>query len=611
MRRVTRAVVIACACGFVVGAPRAQNREWTTSNGDAQRTSWVPTDVRLTKGAVQKGELTFLWKMKLANETRQLNSLTQPILLDRLISHRGFKTLAFVGASAERVYAVDTDLARLYWETVINFSSITPPANSTWECPGGLVAAVSRPTALVAPAFGRGGGGRGGRSGSSVGEPGRGAPSLQQAAGAGRGTGDPSATPAGRGAQANQAGSPGAAAPTVQGRGAGRGGGGGLGGGPTENVYVLGSDGFVRALNAHNGAERYPAVQFLPANARASGLIFVDDVLYTATSNNCGAVPNGVYAIDLSSDDKKPVSWRTGGSSIAGSAGPTFGTDGTVYVAIAALHASSHSSTNGRLRDAETSSSLRRASPKPPAEAGQEAGASYSSSVVALEPKTLKLKDWFSAPGADFNASPVVVRHKDKDLVLASANDGRLYVLDGTSLGGPDHKTPLHVTDRYTGAGAAVSVASWEDQGSRWILAPVMGAPTGDVKFAANGVRPNGGVVAFKLLEQDGKVRLEPAWASRDMTSPLTPVIFNGVVFAVSSGEYRSQGDSKLSARNRAQRSIPAVLYALDPATGKELWSSGKTITSFARAGLSAAQGQVYVVTFDNTLFAFGIPMEH
>jgi hypothetical protein len=588
MKRVTCALVFAGACGLLVGAPHAQNREWTTSNGDAQRTSWVATDVRLTKDAVQKGELKFLWKMKLANDTRQLNSLTQPILLDRLISHRGFKSLAFVGASAERIYAVDSDLSRLYWETVINYSSITPPANSSPACPGGLVAAVTRPTAVTASAFGRGGGGRGGRSGSSVGEPGRGAPSLQQAAGAGRGTGDPAAAPGGRGAQPNPAAPTAAAGANAQGRGAARGGVGGLGGGPTENVYVLASDGFVRALNAHNGAERYPAVQFLPANAKATGVTFVDGLLYATTSNNCGAVPNGVYAIDLSSEEKKPIGWRTGGPSVAGNSGPAFGTDGTLYVAIADDRASS-----------------------PGTSAGQGTEPSYPSSVVALDPKTLKLKDWFTAPGADFNASPVVVRHREKDLILASGNDGRLYVLDSASLGGSDHKSPLHVTAKYTGAGANAGVASWEDQNTRWVLAPVGGASAAGVKFVANGIRPNGSIVAFKLVEQDGKLRLEPAWASRDITAPLTPVIFNGVVFAVSSGEYRGQGDSKLTAAQRAQRSIPAVLYALDPATGKELWSSGKTITSFARAGLSAAAGQVYVVTFDNTLYAFGIPMEH
>jgi outer membrane protein assembly factor BamB len=53
------------------------------------------------------------------------------------------------------------------------------------------------------------------------------------------------------------------------------------------------------------------------------------------------------------------------------------------------------------------------------------------------------------------------------------------------------------------------------------------------------------------------------------------------------------------------------VLYALDATTGKTMWSSGRTITSFARSGLAAGAGQVYLVTFDNTLYAFGIPMEH
>jgi outer membrane protein assembly factor BamB len=86
--------------------------------------------------------------------------------------------------------------------------------------------------------------------------------------------------------------------------------------------------------------------------------------------------------------------------------------------------------------------------------------------------------------------------------------------------------------------------------------------------------------------------------------------VVNGVVFVASSGEFRG-ARSELTVAQRARLSTPAVLYALDGATGKELWNSGKTITSFARAGLSAGSGQVYVVTFDNTLYAFGIPMEH
>ena len=49
----------------------------------------------------------------------------------------------------------------------------------------------------------------------------------------------------------------------------------------------------------------------------------------------------------------------------------------------------------------------------------------------------------------------------------------------------------------------------------------------------------------------------------------------------------------------------------LDAVSGKPLWNSGLTITSSARARMAAGSGQVYLVTADNHLYAFGIPMEH
>jgi outer membrane protein assembly factor BamB len=83
------------------------------------------------------------------------------------------------------------------------------------------------------------------------------------------------------------------------------------------------------------------------------------------------------------------------------------------------------------------------------------------------------------------------------------------------------------------------------------------------------------------------------------------------VVFAVSSGEFQPT-DEGLSASERVRRSSPAVLYALDGATGKAIWDSGKTITSFVHSGgLSGQAGQLYLETFDETLYAFGFPMEH
>ena len=165
MKRIIGAAVLSASAFTTAAWLHAQGREWTTAAFDAQRTGWVRTDARLTRDAVQKGEFQFLWKAKFDNDARQLNSLTPPILLDRLIGYRGFKALGFVGGSSDRVFAIDTDLARPYWTTHLNYSAATggqPP--SSWECPGGLIAMPTRRTVLAPqPAAAGGGGPRGGR----------------------------------------------------------------------------------------------------------------------------------------------------------------------------------------------------------------------------------------------------------------------------------------------------------------------------------------------------------------------------------------------------------------------------------------------------------------
>ena len=533
--------------------------EWTTSGFDAQRSGWLRADARLTKEAVQKGEFAFLWKMKFENARRQLNSLTPPVLLERLIGYRGFKSLAFFGGSDDRVFSIDTDLARPYWTTVLNYSAPTggqPPGSI--DCPGGLIAMPSRRTVLAPappPASGGGGGGGGVRNGSAVGEPGKGAAVLSQApsqpaGGAGRG-----------------------AAPAPQGRGRGP---APIAFGGVDPLFAVGGDGYIHTLYVSNGAHMEPAVPFLPPDTKPSALIWVDGVVYTTTSGECGAAPNALWSMDLTvpAGERKTISWKSGGAEIAGQSGLAFGGDGTIYVAL-----------------------------------GPARKAAHADSIVALDRDSLIPKDWFTAPGADFNATPIVIRHRDRDLIAATANDGRLYLLDAASLGGSDHKTPLTATAKFTGPGAGTALATFEDEGSRWILATASG-PTGEVKFTPNGPAPTGRVVAFKLVDDGGTWSLVPGWQSRDLTSPLAPIVVNGMVIAASSGEYRD-APASLSAVQRAQKSAAAVLYVLDAATGKTMWSSGTRITSFARGGLSAGGGQVYLVTYDNHLYAFGIPLEH
>jgi hypothetical protein len=551
-----------------------RSSDWVTSGFDAQRTAWVRSDLRLTKAAVQKGEFKFLWQSKFDNEARQLNSLTEPVLQDLLIGYRGFKTLAFLGGSADRLFAIDTDLARPYWTVHLNYAAATggqPP--STWQCPGGLVAAPSRRVPLTQPAFNPAGGpgvGRGGRAASAVGEPGKGAavlatmkpaaPPPPAAASTTKPTPPPTpAAPPRTGDAAAPASRPVSLTAPVP-----------FGG--VEPLFAVGSDGLLRTLRVSDGAEIRPAVPFLPPSTKPSSLIFVDGFVYTTTTSGCGATPNAVWAIDLTApvtdSDRNPArkvsSWATGGADVAGTMGLAFGYDGTIYVALG----------SGK---------------------GEHANA-----VVALDRQTLKVKDWFTA-GAPFTTSPVVIRHKDKDFIAAAASDGKVYLLDGASLGGADHKTPLASGAIGAGAGAGAeknaaansALAAWDDGTSKWIAAP------GDNR-----------IVTFKIADEGGKLALAQGWQSRDLVSPLAPIVVNGMVMAVSSGEYRG-ADAALTAAARAKQSAPAVLYVLDGASGKELWNSGKTITSFARAGLVAGGGQVYLVTYDQQLYAFGIPMEH
>src|SRR5262245_49962870 len=102
------ALCIVTALG-AASAARAQGRggpNWTTTGGDAQRTSWVKSDPRISKESLQKPGFQLLWKAKLENQPRQLESLTQPMLLSNIISYKGFKALAFVGGSSDNVYSI-------------------------------------------------------------------------------------------------------------------------------------------------------------------------------------------------------------------------------------------------------------------------------------------------------------------------------------------------------------------------------------------------------------------------------------------------------------------------------------------------------------------------
>jgi outer membrane protein assembly factor BamB len=538
--------------GASVWSPRAnaqgRTADWLTHSGDAQRTGWQKVESTITPESVQNFKL--LWKLKFENQQKGLYSLMEPLIVGRVITNRGFKEMALVAASDDNIFAVDADLGKVLWQKHFAYSSETPKSTvSNWLCPGGLTATpVVRPPPNL--------------SGTATTPP----PAASSAAA-------PAPTPARRPASS------------------------------VRGVYLISSDGSLHELNLASGEDMTAPMKFEPPNGKTYSLSMIDDVIYASTAQHCGGNPNGVWAIDPNSADKKVETFRTNGGGIWGLGGPAVGTDGTIYAEVG----------DG---------------------AWDPAKGQYSDTVLALTPKDLKLKDWYTPTNRewitkrdlDMNTTPTVFAYKGRDLLVAAGKEGRLFLLDSKALGGADHRTPMFRSELianwdnvdFAGEGIWGGFATWQDSGgTRWVLAPIWGAVNPSVKFAGvNGDAPHGGIAAFKVEDKDGKTVLTPAWVSRDMINPAPPVVANGVVFALSSGEYVRQADENqgglFTVEQRAERSEHAILYALDAQTGKELWSSGASIGSFTHfAGMAVANGRVYFGTFDNTLYSFGLPMEH
>jgi outer membrane protein assembly factor BamB len=291
-------VLAAAAHAQFFGGPA----DFSTTGSDAQRSSWVRTDPKISAEALRKPGFQLLWKVKLANDPRQATVLSPASLLTRYIGYRGFRSLGFIGGTADKVFALDTDLGHIEWQK--------PLAASTSTC--GMTANVARPVAAAFPGGGGGrgfGGGRGGPAKSAVGEPGEGSVTLKEIAsraGNNPGRGGPGAPP----------GLPG--------------GGGGRMRLPSY-LHAVSSDGMLHSMYVSNGEEPEPPIKFLPPNANALGLTIIDNVAYAVTTNTCGGVANAVWALDIAS--KQVTSWQSPGGGIAGSAGAAFGPDATLYVA--------------------------------------------------------------------------------------------------------------------------------------------------------------------------------------------------------------------------------------------------------------------------------------
>ena len=353
-----------------------------------------------------------------------------------------FTPLSTIAAPSNLIFAVDNDTGNLFWTRRFDGTL----AAGTAACPGGIsgrVDADGQPHDLRLPERG---GAVAAAEGLTAARSASRAPACRfpAAAAAAAGAPAPATTAAPRAGTARQAARAGRAAPAptippgqwrpspFPTNAAAQGSGGGLFR-PSGVVYAVSADGMFRTLGLVSGKDVQRPAPFVPAGARFSDLIAVNDMVYAATSHGCGGAADGIWAIDIVErhQDRSSRGRPTAASPIGSVA---FATSGTAIVAIG---------------------------PGPVTAGG------YANAIVALDPKTLAVKDWFRQPGVEFAAPPVLFQEAGKDIVAVTTKDGRILLLDAGSLGGTNHDTPLFASASLTGGAATFAAhapAMWQER---------------------------------------------------------------------------------------------------------------------------------------------------
>ena len=484
---IAKAAVLFCL-GTCLFAQRG-NSDWSTNGNDAQRSSWVRTDPKISPASLAGTGFQLVWKVKLGK-----GPLSAPIFLDRYIGYRGFRTYVFT-AEKNNSFALDSDLGKIEWQKYASSTSVLSP------CSGALTM-LTRAVGSSVPANLSRSGGRGGRGGpakSGVGEPLEGAVTLAQVT-AFKPPTPPAIPPAA--SQPNRPPSDLGPRPTL--------------------LYGLTTDGTFHTMYVSNGEEPEPAAEFLPPNINVSDLSVVDGVAYAVT-DNCRGSSEGLWALDLAT--KAVSKWQGSVSGGEGAFGPS-----AIYL-------------------------------------------TSQNKLLTLDPKTLAVSASYEAEHP-FSTAPLVFEYKNKVMIGAASKDGVVHLVDAAS-------PAIEIAKSPTGDEAPYALASWQTIAeNRWIIAT--GAKS---------------INAWKLTDQNGSAALQLAWTVHDVESPAAPFIVNGVLFALQRGD----------------RSNHAVLLAFDAVTGKQIWTSGNTISSWVSPSGGAAAGgsSIFIGTSDGTLWDFSFPIEH
>ena len=395
-------------------------------------------------------------------------------------------------------------------------------------------------------------------------------------------------------------------------------------------IYLNTSDGKLRGLSLSDGEDRIPPTDFVTPFARNWSLNLIDDVIYSPSARGCGGTMANISAMDVSD----PAHLRFSRFYLSGGRpGGPWGRGGVVR--------------GPKGIYTQTADGV-----------ADPASGVYGETVMALAPKELRILDSFTPSNWKYlnsrdldlgAAGPVVFPFKNRTLVASAAKEGVVYLLDANALGGglQEHSTPLYQSARLGndevllgGRGVWGAMATYQDpQGERFLYVPMWGPPSKDgpqFKYHYDDA-PHGSVMGFRISAEGDKPSMIPEWISRDMQVPDPPVVANGVVYAIQTGEQTIQNPTRgdvtglpptaapaggrgptnaaaaaaaaaQSAKFRATPVSNLVLCAFDAETGKQLYSSEKLITNWVHFSEPVvAMGKVFVVSWDAHVYAFGL----
>lgn len=585
MMRATCLVLVLCFGGisWAVQAQSGRSREWLTWGGDIERTGWNRSETALSKQTV--GRLALKWKTQIDKEVSiEIESgnsmLTAPLVAQGVRTPQGSKTVVYTLAASNTLAALDAATGATIWRRTFD-NTVEPRNTANWICTN-----VSTATPVI----------------------------------------DKSKA----------------------------------------IIYMLAADGRLHGVDLATGEARLvPPPEFVTPFSRNWSLNLVDGVLYTTVGRGCGNGPvPGAPA-------PPPGTIRGGGAPAregapAGEA-PARGR-GTPPPPVAAHMIAMDLNNPARPVTRFFTSTAR------PNGAWSRAGLAWAhdslfvqtadgvwnpsqglwgQTLLRLAPKTLDVLDYFTPSTLDMlnandldygSGGTLGFTFRNRDLVVSAGKDGTVYLLDAKSLGGADHRTPMFSIKAGNDELSYASMGVWgapatfvNARNERWVYFPMWGPPSKDAKFErTHGDARDGSIMAFQVVLEgekpfdgaQGRPVLVPKWISRNLAVPDSPVIANGVIYAISTGEntlqrhtdpryhaiYQKPGAPPLpktgtmTAEERGQNTTHTILYALDAETGQELYSSKDVIDDWTHlSSITVADGSVYVTTRKTIVYAFGL----